>query len=149
MIRLGRRGRKGAPDTFDVDGYVALLGRLREQTADMVYAPYFNRGLEESIGSAVPIERETPLVVTEGNYMLLDTGGWEHVAPLLDETWFLDVPSKLRSQRLVRRREQFGDTEAAATAWVETVDQRNAALVAKTASRADLRLQLTTVLPVR
>ena len=91
LLRLGRRGRKGAPDTFDVDGYVALLGRLRNQLEPIIYGPRFDRDLEESIGSAIPISRETPLVITEGNYLLLDQFGWEGVRQHLDEVWFLDI----------------------------------------------------------
>lgn len=82
---LGRRDRKGAPDTFDAPGYVALLRRLRDQEDDVVYAPLFDRALDASIGSAVPVHRKTPLVITEGNYLLLKDDGWSGVAELLDE----------------------------------------------------------------
>ena len=57
LERLGRRQRKGAPDTFDADGYAALLERLRQPVGQTIYAPIFNRDLEESIGSALPIFR--------------------------------------------------------------------------------------------
>ena len=144
LIRLGRRQRKGAPDTFDVDGYLALLGRLRHQTAPVIYAPRFDRGLEESIGSAVPVPAEVPLVITEGNYLLLDQPGWAGVRDLLDEAWFLDVAATERVHRLVARRQSFGEPVEAAAAWVRGVDQANAAIVEASRDRADLLVQLTT-----
>lgn len=141
LIRLGRRDRKGAPDTFDVDGYVALLRRLRGQTAPL-YAPRFDRDLEESIGSAVRVEPEVPLVVTEGNYLLHDQHGWDAVRPELDEVWYLDLDGAERRRRLVRRRLGHGDTEEHAQHWVRSVDEPNAALVAATRVRADLVVEL-------
>ncbi len=144
LVRLGRRQRKGAPDTFDVDGYVALLGRLRSQTADVIYGPVFDRALEESIGSAVPVPREVPLVITEGNYLLLDEPGWAGVRDQLDEAWFLDVPAGERVDRLVARRQSFGESADQAEAWVHGVDQANAAIVDSSRGRADLVVHLTT-----
>ena len=75
-VRLGRADRKGAPDTFDVTGYVALLGRLRWQAHDVVYAPAFDRHLEEPIAGAIPVDPGVPLVVVEGNYLLHPDGRW-------------------------------------------------------------------------
>lgn len=144
LVRLGRRQRKGAPDTFDVDGYTALLGRLRTQDVKVIYAPVFDRGMEESIGSAVPVSRDTPLVITEGNYLLLDQPGWCGVREHLDEAWFLDVAAQERVDRLVARRQSFGESIDQAAAWVHGVDQANAAVVESSRARADLVVQLTT-----
>ena len=144
LVRLGRRQRKGAPDTFDLDGYIALLGRLREQTAEVIYAPTFDRGLEESIGSAVPVPRSVPLVITEGNYLLLDQPGWSAVRDLLDEAWFVDVDPGERAGRLLARRRSFGEPIAQAESWVREVDEANAAVVEPSRRRADLVVRLTT-----
>ncbi|MCO5216888.1 MAG: nucleoside/nucleotide kinase family protein [Thermomicrobiales bacterium] len=144
LRRLGRRDRKGAPDTFDTDGYVALLRRIRNQRAGTIHAPLFDRSLEESIGSAIPVRATTPLVITEGNYLLLDHGGWEMVRPELDEVWYLDIPAELRRERLVQRRISYGDTLDAATFWVNTVDEANAAVIERTRSRADTIVHLDT-----
>lgn len=144
LVRLGRRQRKGAPDTFDLDGYLALLGRLRKQTGEVVYAPRFDRGLEESIGSAVPVHRSTPLVITEGNYLLLDQPGWSAVRDLLDEAWFLDVAPDERVGRLLARRRSFGEPVAQAESWVREVDEANAAVVEPSRGRADLVVRLAT-----
>ena len=140
--RLDRRHRKGAPDTFDVDGYVALLTRLRTPSAGPVYGPVFDRALEEPIGSAVPVHPDTPLVLTEGNYLLLTDSGWAAVRGCLDEVWYLDVPPEVREQRLLRRRLSFGHEPRAAEDWVRTVDGRNGRTVETSRSRADLVVHL-------
>ncbi len=84
LQRLGRAERKGAPDTFDPAGYVALLRRLRTPNSGTVYAPEFRRAIEEPIAGAVPVQPGVPLVLTEGNYLLLDTPPWSAVRGLLD-----------------------------------------------------------------
>ncbi|MFD5254197.1 nucleoside/nucleotide kinase family protein [Streptomyces bobili] len=138
--RLGRRDRKGAPDTFDAAGYAALLRRLREEADgdDIVYAPGFERDLEQPLAGAVPVAPAVRLVVTEGNYLLLGTGAWARVRAELDEVWFCEVDEEERVRRLVARHEEFGKEHAAARAWVRGTDQRNADLVAATRDRADL-----------
>ena len=143
LERLGRRDRKGAVDTFDAAGYAALLRRLRDGAESLVYAPLFRREIEEPIACAIPVPREVPLVVTEGNYLLVDFGGWASVRRLLDEVWFLDLPAELRLDRLVRRHEEFGKPPRQAWQWAHGTDQRNADLVAATRSRADLVICLT------
>lgn len=143
LVRLGRRGRKGAEDTFDSAGYVALLRRLREQQHDeIVYAPEFRRDVDESIGSAIPVFARCPLIVTEGNYLLLESGHWSNVRPLLDEVWYVEVDDELRRERLVARHMQFGMTERAARDWAMLTDEPNAVLIAASRVRADLVVRL-------
>ncbi|WP_440709012.1 nucleoside/nucleotide kinase family protein [Herbiconiux sp. YIM B11900] len=149
LERLGRRGRKGAPDTFDVDGYVALLGRLASPTATdapPIYAPIFDRALEESIGSAVPVPASVPLVITEGNYLLNDDHGWHRVREHLHESWFIDVAPDVRHERLVRRRVSYGHSAGDSADWVREVDEKNAEIVETARTNADLLMHLTTVL---
>lgn len=137
LQRLGRAGRKGAPDTFDSAGYAALLQRLRHPRDDaIVYAPEFRREIEEPIAGAIAVLPQTQLVITEGNYLLLDDGPWSQVASLLDDVWYVDVDDGLRSNRLLRRHEQFGRSSQAAKAWVEGTDEPNARLIAGTRARA-------------
>jgi pantothenate kinase len=143
LERLGRRDRKGAVDTFDAAGYAALLRRLRDGTESLVYAPLFRREIEEPIACAIPVPREMPLVVTEGNYLLVDSGGWAPVRGLLDEVWFLDPPAEVRLDRLVRRHQEFGKPPRQAWQWAHGTDQRNAVLVDSTRARADLVVCLT------
>ena len=142
LVRLGRQERKGAPDTFDAAGYVALLRRLSENTEAVVYAPWFDRSIEEPIACAVPVEREVPLVVTEGNYLLVDDGGWAQIRPLLGTCWYVDLEERIRIDRLVARHQAFGRTPEDAREWVLRSDQRNAELVIRTRERADLVVTL-------
>jgi pantothenate kinase len=141
LVRLGRRDRMGAPDTFDATGFAALLKRLHGDEP-VVYAPEFRREIEEPIAGAIAVARGTPLVVVEGNYLLLGEGDWALVRPLLDEAWYVETDEELRVQRLIQRHIQFGKTPEYARAWVERSDERNAALVATTAPTADVLVRL-------
>jgi pantothenate kinase len=143
LQRLGRAGRKGASDTFDSTGYVALLRRLREQRDEIVYAPEFRREIEEPIAGAIAVLPQTQLVITEGNYLLLDEGPWAGVASLLDEVWYVDVRDDLRLDRLVRRHEHFGRSRADALAWVEQTDEPNARRIVATRDKAHRVVRLT------
>jgi len=142
LRRLGREGRKGAPDTFDPDGYAALLRRLRAAPPALVYAPEFRRDIEEPVAGAVEVHPRVRLVVTEGNYLLVPTGGWAPVRALLDEAWYVEVDERLRMERLIARHRAHGRTAAAAAAWARGSDQRNAELIAGTRARADLTVRL-------
>jgi pantothenate kinase len=138
LARLGRADRKGAPDTFDAAGYVALLQRLRTAPpGETVYAPAFRRAIEEPIAGAIAVPASVRLVITEGNYLLLDHGAWAGVRALLDEAWFVDGDEALRRMRLIARHMQFGRSEAEAQAWVAVTDDPNARLIAATRARAD------------
>ena len=138
LERLGRRDRKGAPDTFDPLGYAALLRRLREDADEMIYAPGFERVIEQPIAGAIGVPRATRLIISEGNYLLLGTGGWERVRPLLDEVWYADLDRDSRLRRLVDRHVRFGKDEPTAVAWATGTDERNAEVIAATRERADL-----------
>ena len=143
LARLGRADRKGAPDTFDSAGYVALLQRLKAQRAgEVVYAPEFHRDIEEAVAGAIAVPSQVPLVITEGNYLLLDDGPWRDVRPLLDEVWYVDVDDALRRERLVQRHMRFGRSLEAARDWVASTDEPNARRIALTRGRADLLLTL-------
>jgi pantothenate kinase len=138
LQRLGRAGRKGAPDTFDSAGYVALLQRLREQGPGdpIVYAPEFRREIEEPIAGAIAVLPQTQLVITEGNYLLHDEGPWAGAAAMLDEVWYVDIDDAVREERLLKRHQQFGRSAEAARDWVARTDAPNARLIAATRVRA-------------
>lgn len=139
LARLGRAGRKGAEDTFDSAGYVSLLRRLKNQQAnEIVYAPEFRREIEEPIANAIPVFPETQLVITEGNYLLLDHGHWAGVSDLLDEIWYVDIDHSVRRERLVKRHMHFGRSQNAAEDWVANTDEPNAVRIEATKHRADV-----------
>jgi pantothenate kinase len=138
LVRLGRAERKGAIDTFDGWGFLSLVQRLRIETDHTVYAPSFDRAIEEPIAGEMAVAASTRLVIIEGNYLLVDDGPWAAVKPLLTESWFCETPDEVRVSRLVLRHEIGGRTPEAALAWAESVDGRNAVLIESTAPRADL-----------
>jgi len=138
LDRLGLRDRKGAPETFDALGYAALLRRLREDEDDVIYAPGFERMLEQPIAGAVPVFRDTRLVVSEGNYLLVDDPRWTKVRPSMNEVWYVDLDGEERLRRLVERHVRFGKDPQAAVAWANGSDERNAAVIMATRDRADL-----------
>ena len=118
LERLGRRDRKGAIDTFDAYGYLAVLQRIRAQTGEVVYAPAFDRHIEQPIAGSIAVPPDARLVVTEGNYLLDDDPPWPSVRKLLSEVWFIDVPREERHRRLVARHVEFGKSPEQAEAWV-------------------------------
>ena len=143
-VELARRGlldRKGAPETFDAEGYAALLARVRGREP-LVMAPSFERDLEQPIAGALPVPGSAPVVVTEGNYLLLDEPRWQAVRAQLDAVWHLRVDPALRRSRLVDRHVAFGKSPDEAEAWVRAVDDPNAALVEAAAERTDLVIDL-------
>ena len=142
LARLGREDRKGAIDTFDALGYVSLLRRLRDATEDVVYAPEFRRELEEPVAGAVAVPAATPLVVTEGNYLLVDEPPWREVRSLLDAVWYVSTRDDTRMRWLVERHIRYGRAPDAARAWALGTDQPNAHLVESTMSRADALVRL-------
>jgi len=138
---LGRADRKGAPDTFDAEGLAALLARIRTATGP-VYAPPFDRSIEEPIAAGTVVPADADIVVGEGNYLLLDDGPWASLRALLDEAWFIRIPQDERMRRLVERHVRFGRTREAAEAWANDGDEPNARLIEASAGRADVTLQL-------
>ncbi|MEV5479387.1 MULTISPECIES: nucleoside/nucleotide kinase family protein [Streptomyces] len=144
LRRLGRGDRKGAPDTFDPAGYAALLARLRSPEPDTsVYAPAFDRRIEEPVAGSIPVAPHIPLIVTEGNYLLLDCAPWSRVHALLDEVWYVELDGAERIRRLIDRHERFGRPRADAERFVHASDEANARVVAATRERADLVIRFT------
>ena len=127
---LGRRPRKGAPDTFDVGGLDHLLARLRARDEDFVAIPIFDRGIEIARAGARLVPADVPVIVVEGNYLLLDTGPWRALARHFDVTVLISVPEAELRRRLARRWEDLGLTPAQVTAKLEENDLPNGRTVA-------------------
>jgi pantothenate kinase len=137
LDRIGARGRKGGPDTFDAAGYAQLLERVKREVDDPVYVPGFDRTLEQPLAAALVVLPSARLVVTEGNYLLLDHPHWAQARRAMDAVWFVASEEAMRVERLVARHIQFGKTPPEARAWVAATDQPNSDLVAGTVGRAD------------
>jgi len=140
LQRLGRLDRKGAVDTFDVYGYLALLQRIRRQDTEIVYAPAFDRDIEQPVAGSIDIAPTARLIVTEGNYLLDSDEPWPDVRRTLDEVWFVDLATDERRRRLIARHIEFGKSPEQAKAWVRAVDDPNAERVERVRHLADLVL---------
>jgi pantothenate kinase len=142
LDRLGLRDRKGAPETFDGWGYLALLRRLATETDHPVWAPGFERTLEQPVAGSIPVDPGVRLIVTEGNYLLLDRPPWPQVRAALSEVWYVEADAGVRVERLLARHVEFGKSPAEARAWVAAVDAPNARLVERCRDAADLVVRL-------
>lgn len=136
LDQLGLTARKGSPASFDVGGFRALLVRLRANEEDVIYAPEFLREIDEAVAGALPVRKDVPLIIVEGNYLLLDDGDWAGIARLFDEIWYLCPDEALRRDRLIQRHRSYGRSTADAQAWVAGNDDLNARTIAATAARA-------------
>jgi pantothenate kinase len=145
LTRLGLLDRKGAPETFDVHGYAATLGRLRAARDAVVYAPGFERTIEQPIAGVIPVYPSATTILTEGNYLLLDRPEWQQVRNQCSEIWYCEQENTLRIQRLIQRHIQFGKSPAQAELWVKTVDEKNAQLIRESRANADLVVTLEEV----
>lgn len=132
---------KGAPHTFDAGGYAALLARIRRDRDGTVWAPAFDRTLEEPVAGSIEVAPEVEVVLTEGNYLLLPTAPWSELPPLLDAVWYVDTPDPLRRDRLIERHRRYGRSLAEASDRALGSDERNAELVRSTRDRADAMLR--------
>lgn len=134
---LGRSNFKGAPDTFDSEGFSKILFRVKSELKNNIYFPVFHREIEESISAEGLITEKTNVVLVEGNYLLFETHGWGEVAKHLDEIWYLQVDDDLRLSRLVARHIEFGKNPQVAVAWAHGSDEANARLIEKARDKAN------------
>ncbi|HSZ42592.1 MAG TPA: nucleoside/nucleotide kinase family protein [Trebonia sp.] len=144
LARLGLENRKGAPATFDVGGYVAMLSRLTSDSGEDVYVPEYDRSLHEPIAARLLVPAKARLIVTEGNYLALDEARWRNPRQFIDQLWYVEAPDPLREERLVARQLAGGREEEAAREWVAASDRPNGELVKLSRARTD-----RTITPVR
>ena len=136
LIARGARDRKGAPDTFDAQGFFHLLRRLRTEAE--VAIPLFDRDLEISRAGADIVMPEDRLLVVEGNYLLLNEAPWPEAAPLFDLTVWIDVPEAELDRRLLSRWAHYGKTPEQARAWIDGNDMPNIRRVTQNSRAADV-----------
>ncbi|MEL4317581.1 nucleoside/nucleotide kinase family protein [Leifsonia sp. YIM 134122] len=138
LDRLGIHDRKGAIETFDGWGFVALVDRLRAESGHTIYAPSFKRRVDEGVAGEIAVDDSATIVVIEGNYLLSDAAPWVGIRDRLDAAWFCSTPLEERERRLVDRHTRHGRTPEAATAWARDVDGANAVLIERSRERAEL-----------
>ncbi len=136
LIARGARDRKGAPDTFDAQGFFHLLRRLK--TEPEVAIPLFDRALEIARAGADIVGPADKILIVEGNYLLLNEAPWPEALPLYDLTIWIDVPEAQLTARLMDRWAGYGKTEAEAKAWIEGNDLPNIRRVAAGSGGADV-----------
>lgn len=137
LDRIGLRNRKGAPATFDVGGYVAMLSRLTADSGEDIYVPEYDRTLHEPIAARLLVPAAARLIVTEGNYLALDDPRWQEARRMIDHLWYVDAPDSLREERLVARQLAGGQSEDAAREWMESSDRPNGELVKRSRAHSD------------
>jgi pantothenate kinase len=142
LISLDRRERKGAPDTFDVEGFTSLIKRVKiNKNIDHKF-PIFHREIEASIEDEGTVPKESKVIVIEGNYLFSSDHNWEEIYPLLDHTWFIEIDDVVRIERLIARHIRYGKTPEEAEAWSRGSDETNARFIGLTANRAENRINL-------
>ena len=139
LAHRGLQSRKGAPETFDVGGFIHLMGRLR--TGGDVAIPVFDRRLELSRAAADVVTDADQFLVVEGNYLLLDLAPWADLAPFFDLTVFITVPEAELDRRLLDRWAHFGKSPAAARAWIDGNDMPNIRRVQAGSRAADVQIE--------
>jgi pantothenate kinase len=143
LISLGRRDRKGAPDTFDVESFTSLIKRVKSDSNVDHKFPIFHREIEASIADEGMVPKESKVVVIEGNYLFSEDHNWSQVYPLLNHTWFIEIKDEVRLERLIARHIRFGKTPEEAEAWSWGSDETNARFIGLTAYRAENIIELS------
>ena len=139
----GLGDRKGSPETFDPWGFINLVERLASPAGGgVVYAPKFDRSIEEPIAGAIPVRPADGLVIVEGNYLLLDESPWTQIRPTLDLCAYLEIEDAIRIRRLVDRHMRYGKPRPEAERFVRNSDERNAQLIKATRNRADFIVRM-------
>ena len=141
LKELGRSDRKGAQDTFDVNGFKTLIERIKLDNVDPIYYPIFDRSIEESIAAQGVVHPSTRVVIVEGNYLMHDGDGWQEISPLLDQSWYTFLEEDIRISRLISRHIAFGKDPESAKAWAKGSDQVNAELIELGVGRCDFLIR--------
>jgi pantothenate kinase len=141
LKELGRSDRKGAQDTFDVNGFKTLIERIKLDNVDPIYYPIFDRAIEESIAAQGVVYPSTRVVIVEGNYLMHDGDGWQEIPPILDQSWYAFLEEDIRISRLISRHIAFGKDPESAKAWAKGSDQVNAELIETGVGRCDFLIR--------
>ncbi|MDC1087727.1 AAA family ATPase [Litorivicinus sp.] len=140
LIQKGLRERKGAPETFDVAGFMHLIQRLRRK--EEVYVPDFDRQTERTVNCAYPVPNHHDLVIVEGNYLLLDEPVWRDLDDYWDLAVFVQIGLETIKTRLMQRYKAHGFDEETSARWIESNDIPNAERVLKNRVPEDVTLNV-------
>ncbi len=140
---LGPRGdqpRKGAPHTFDRDGFAFMLARLKADDGRDIAVPVFDRDLEIARAGGRVIAGTCRIILVEGNYLLLDAEGWRDLKPQFDMSVFVTAPEQCLAERLLARWQGYGMSPQAIAQKLEGNDFPNMRLILQHSQPADYRL---------
>lgn len=140
LVPAGLRPRKGAPETFDVGGFYHTLHRLRARDEEFVAVPVFDRDIEIARAGARMIAADVPVIIVEGNYLLLDTPPWSRLRPMFDVAVLVDVPEPVLRDRLTARWQHYNLTEDEIAWKLDGNDLPNGRFVMTTSRNEDFRL---------
>jgi pantothenate kinase len=136
LDRRDLRPLKGIPATFDAQSFIDLIKKLKIESKQSVFCPLFDRSIEASIEDGIEIKPEHQIIVSEGNYLLLDETPWSELRNLFDEIWFIDSTIETLMPRLLARHKAGGRNEEETLAKIESTDLPNAKLIDSTKPRA-------------
>lgn len=127
---LSKRGlldRKGSPDTFDIEGFKALVQRLKR--GGDTWVPTFDRTNDCVVPEGSLINGDIQTIIVEGNYLMLDASGWRDLQQHWDITIMLEVPQDVLERRLIKRWRDHGLSLEQANSRARSNDLPNALLV--------------------
>jgi pantothenate kinase len=140
LTPAGLRPRKGAPDTFDVGGLRHMLLRLKSRDEEHVAVPIFDRQLEIARAGARFIAKATPIIVVEGNYLLLRRAPWSNLLGLFDVTVLIETPADVLRERLTARWRHYNLTPNEIAEKLDGNDLPNGRLVMSESADPDFRI---------
>ena len=141
LVPAGLRPRKGAPQTFDVGGFYHILRRLRERQEEFVAVPVFDRDLEIARAGARLIPAKIPVILVEGNYLLLQQEPWSQLRTLFDVAVLFEVPERVLEERLMTRWQHYELPPEEIAAKVKENDLPNGRYVIAESGGEDYRLK--------
>lgn len=109
--------RRGAAFTFDAEGFCSLISSLVSDGDSTVCAPSFDHAVKDPVEDAIPVSRDSRIVLVEGNYCALDREPWKTAAGMLSEIWYVDTPKEVTWERLSKRHLVSGICASEQEAW--------------------------------
>lgn len=128
---------KGCPETFDVD---KLIAKIKETKIKATYWPLYNRAKHNPEENQVFVD--SPIVLIEGNYLLLNEKPWLEIHHLFDDTLFIEANIDELQQRLIARKMLGGIPYHQASDFYIQSDGVNVLRVLNNSLKANIHLKM-------
>ncbi len=138
LIDTGLFDRKGSEPSFNSEKFARDLYKV-SQNKD-IKIPGFDRELDKTIADQISITSETPLVIVEGNYLLIDKSPWSSCSDLYDLKIFINPGIDVLRERLIQRWLDFGFDIQQAHKKANENDLINAEFVIQNSSKNDIEI---------